>query len=1454
MIGAASPVAAATSIDTNGTVLISNQGTNDLALRGGTLEIDKSGSYTNTITLENSDTSTITSTVDLHGNIATLSGVISNDTTGSYPGTLAITDSVGNGTLTLTGTSTYTGPTTIASGATLVMSGTGSIASSSGLTNNGVLDISQASTVATLTSLSGAGSVVLGSQSLNISNSSGTFTGVISGSGGLIINGGTQVLDNTQTYTGGTTIARGTLQIGAADSAGSILGNVAVAGTLAFDRVDDIVFNGLISGTGGVSQLGSGSLTLTQVETYSGTTTVSAGTFILAPGASIVNSSVATDGTFDISATSGTTVKSLSGTGTVQLGSANLTLTAGAGTFTGIIAGSGGIILTSGTEILTGANTYTGPTIVNGGTLEVGAATVTNNVTNYGTFGYYSTGAVAMSGVVSGSGGVIQAGTGTTTLTAQQLYTGATTISAGTLALSGSASIASSSNVIVNGTLSISGVSSGASITTLSGVGTVQMGNEDLTLTSASGTFTGGISGSGNFILAAGKETLSGSSTFTGVATINPGTTLSLGGASVLPTASKIVDNGTLDISPVTANGLQSTTVTTSLTGSGTVTLGTATLILSNAADTFAGTITGAGGLTITGGSEILTGSNTYTGVTSIKGGSLLLSGSGSIASTGTVSDSGIFDISAVSGGAVALGSLSGTGSVTLGNTVLTLSAAADTFSGSIAGAGGLVVAGGTETLAGANSYSGNTTVAGTLQLGNGVTVGSVVGSIADNGTLIFNEPSTTVVANAISGTGSVVQTGPGTVALTGANSYTGGTSITGGTLQIGNGGTAGSLTGNIADNGTLAFDRSDAIVFAGTISGTGAVSQIGSGNVTLVTANGYTGVTSISSASLLSLSGAGSIANSSSVIDNGALDISASTGPVKLISLTGTGSIQLGSQSVEITGGADTFSGNISGSGGLTLDAGSETLSGTNTYTGATRISGGVLSVTGSIASSSGVTVNAGGTLGGSGSVPSVVANSGATVSPASGTLKVSGDVTFANGSTYAVNFASSSQSSLSASGSATIAGTLSVSSSDGTYLLGQKVAVLSANNGVSGQFTSAPITTSGAKLAGKLSQDQNNIYLEVDLSQLSPLLPASATGNQTSVVRGIDNAIAAGDTLSSGINNLANLTSSTLGPAADQMDGEVGADLAQVADNSLKPFITAISNHLAGTGSSKADNSKKGTIWSAALLDGNVIGADTPEIGSHKLDTSASSVVVGGDWSISRRLRMGVAASVSHMSFDAGNSLGHGSDEAIQLAAYSYAQLGAHLYGSLIGAASFDSVSTNRKLSALDNEILTGNVNLANFSVRYETGLKASWIAPYIAVEGDIHSNPGYSETSSVSSSPFALSYNSQTDADAQFELGGRQKANILLGRNWRLELTDRVAWHYNSMSRSQITAQFSSLPESQFLTYGATADKNTALMSLGARLTNNRGLNLSLNMDSSASQHSQSYMGSFGLGVAW
>ena len=73
---------------------------------------------------------------------------------------------------------------------------------------------------------------------------------------------------------------------------------------------------------------------------------------------------------------------------------------------------------------------------------------------------------------------------------------------------------------------------------------------------------------------------------------------------------------------------------------------------------------------------------------------------------------------------------------------------------------------------------------------------------------------------------------------LTGANTYTGGTTINAGTLQIGDGGTGGSIVGDVVNNARLAFNRSDAYAFGGAISGTGSLQQSGTGTTVLTGAN----------------------------------------------------------------------------------------------------------------------------------------------------------------------------------------------------------------------------------------------------------------------------------------------------------------------------------------------------------------------------------------------------------------------------------------------------------------------------------------------------------------------------------------------------------------------------------------------------------------------------------------
>src|SRR6202035_2217084 len=122
----------------------------------------------------------------------------------------------------------------------------------------------------------------------------------------------------------------------------------------------------------------------------------------------------------------------------------------------------------------------------------------------------------------------------------------------------------------------------------------------------------------------------------------------------------------------------------------------------------------------------------------------------------------------------------------------------------------------------GDSTYTGGTTIsAGTLQLGSGGTTGSVAGNIVNNAALTVNRSNALTYAGVISGTGSLTKSGAGTLTLTGDSTYTGGTTISAGTLQLGNAGTTGSVTGNIVNNAALTFNRSNALTYAGVISGT---------------------------------------------------------------------------------------------------------------------------------------------------------------------------------------------------------------------------------------------------------------------------------------------------------------------------------------------------------------------------------------------------------------------------------------------------------------------------------------------------------------------------------------------------------------------------------------------------------------------------------------------------------
>ncbi|WP_448043666.1 autotransporter domain-containing protein [Bradyrhizobium liaoningense] len=306
-------------------------------------------------------------------------------------------------------------------------------------------------------------------------------------------------------------------------------------------------------------------------------------------------------------------------------------------------------------------------------------------------------------------------------------------------------------------------------------------------------------------------------------------------------------------------------------------------------------------------------------------------------------------------------------------------------------------------------------------------------------------------------------------------------------------GGTIASLSGVAGSavtlgNQTLTLSNASG-TFGGAISGSGGLTLDG-GTETLTGTNTYTGVTNINSGTL-ALAGTGSIANSSSVNLNSAasvFDISATTADATVTSLSGVAgsAVALGNQTLALSNASGTFGGAISGSGGLTLDGGTERLTGISTYTGATTINGGTLLVDGSIASSSGVTANSGSTLGGTGTLPTTAINGGIlSPGPMIGTLNVQGTISFTPNSTYQVDISPGSSDRTNVTGTAALAGTAHVIAGAGSYPRNTTYVILTAAGGLSGAFSG--LNFASDFLCACLSYDANNVYLQITSTGLT-------------------------------------------------------------------------------------------------------------------------------------------------------------------------------------------------------------------------------------------------------------------------------------------------------------------------------------------------------------------------------
>ena len=408
--------------------------------------------------------------------------------------------------------------------------------------------------------------------SVTVSSATNNFTisgaGSIAGVGTTLTKTGTStlILATNNTYTGGTTISAGTLQIGNGATVGSITGNVVNNGTLAFNRSDSFAFSGNITGSGALRKSGGGTLTLSGANSYGGGTTVNGG------------------GTLQLGA------NNAAGTGAVALIGGNLNLATfnqaitnlsfGDGGFTGSgnVTGTGTLTL-GGSITFNGNNAFTTPASVISSNVALAAGT--HSITNNTFFSSNSRYDLIIQGTISGAGGLSKDGSSAYNVAithASNTYAGATTVTNGQLFLAATNALPSLTPVTVNGgslnlnpNINESGVTAGnysQSIGSLAGTGgSVQFASATLTVGNAntSTSYGGAMAGSNGSItkVGTGTLTLSGVLSYTGTTTVSGGT-LALANTSSVATAAANVTAGTLRLTPLTTRVLNVNTATVS--------------------------------------------------------------------------------------------------------------------------------------------------------------------------------------------------------------------------------------------------------------------------------------------------------------------------------------------------------------------------------------------------------------------------------------------------------------------------------------------------------------------------------------------------------------------------------------------------------------------------------------------------------------------------------------------------------------------------------------------------------------------------------------------------------------------------------------------------------------------------------------------------------------------------
>ncbi|POX22594.1 autotransporter outer membrane beta-barrel domain-containing protein [Serratia marcescens] len=554
---------------------------------------------------------------------------------------------------------------------------------------------------------------------------------------------------------------------------------------------------------------------------------------------------------------------------------------------------------------------------------------------------------------------------------------------------------------------------------------------------------------------------------------------------------------------------------------------------------------------------------------------------------------------------------------------------------------------------------------------------------------------------------------------------------------------------------------------------------------------------------------------------------------------------------------GLDFWSNDISGHGGLTKEGmGTLVMTGANTYAGPTLVNQGRLAVNGSVTSA--VSVQSGGIVGGSGTVGSLTARRGGTVAPGNsiGTLNVAGNVSFEPGSRYAVEVGPNGQSDrIQSSGSATIGGgevavTLEnspnlLTQSEVRSLLGQQYTILSAQQGVSGQFDT--VAPNYLFLGTGLSYQPTGVTLSVGRNGTS-FASVAQTANERAVAAAAD-ALAAGNAVYESLRG-----SGTAGEARQafrQLSGQIHADIASALVNDSRYLREALNGRLRqaeGLASSSAIKADEGGAWAQLLGAWDHASGDANATG---YQASTYGVLVGLDSAAADDWRLGVATGYTRTSLHGGYGSKADSDN-YHLAAYGDKQFGAL---ALRGGAGYTWHRIDTKRSV--NYGMQSDRDTAKYSARTEQlfaeagySVQGEWLnlEPFVNLAYVNFENNGIAESGGAA----ALRGDKQhTDATVS-TLGLRADTAWQVTPGTTVALRSELGWQHQYGGLERGTGLRFNGGNAPFVVDSVPVSRDGMVLKAGAEVAVNENATLSLGYGGLLSQNHQD--NSVNAGFTW